>query len=346
MRYGQDVYCNIDFLDEVIKKRKEEPYKTIYQILFRLSNIFLDIELSALKVKIVENPIYQNLNNRDNKGLHSKLAWNSRINLEKVSDEVFLITPGYIEDYEQKRIDNGALILSNSQKDFDYLNRLCRLKVFTLIPKSERTGFEPETPESWKDVFEKQKMSPLNSLIITDNFIFNSDFEDRKEYSLFNLLKTLIPRKLDVDFHLTIFFYNSDGLFNQEKAKELINEIKGLHLMEDENKFKISIVSHTKKSITHDRHILSNYFFTYSGVGFSVIDKNGIQQVAKGDSKCVFHSISDLAGNTSVKHEYNITREWLKKIYERKEGAGATAYIVGDQFTNRLLDDTCSVLIV
>lgn len=344
MRYGQDVYCNIDFLDEVIKNRKVEPYKTVYQILFRLSNIFLDIELPSLKAKIVENPIYQNLNNRDNKGLHSKFAWKSRIDLENVSDQVFLITPEYIEDYEQKRVDKGALILSNSQKDFDYLNRLCRLKVFTLIPKSERTGYEAETPESWKDVFEKQNMSPLNSLIITDNFLFNSDFEDRKEYSLFNLLKTLIPRKLDVDFHLTIFFYNGDGQFNKDKARDLITEIKNLRIMEDDSKLKISIVSHTKKSITHDRHILSNYFFTYSGVGFSVIDKNGIQQVAKGDSKCVFHSIADLVGNTSVKHEYNITREWLKNIYERKEGAGATSYIVGDQFKNRLLDDTCTVL--
>ena len=77
---------------------------------------------------------------------------------------------------------------------------------------------------------------------------------------------------------------------------------------------------------------------------WGVIDKNGIQQVAKGDSKCVFHSIADLVGNTSVKHEYNITREWLKSIYERKEGAGATSYIVGDQFKNRLLDDACSIL--
>ena len=345
MKYGQDVYCNTKFLDEVIAKRKQEPHKTIYQILFRLSDIYLDIELDSLKQIIKDNPIYQNLQKRENNGIHAKKGWKSRVDFNNVSDQVFFIDPDYIKNYEQIRLTMGALIISNVQKDFEYLNKMCRLKVFALIPISERTGYETEIQESWGDVFSRCNLKPINSLIISDNYLFNTDFENRKEYSLFNLLSSLIPKDLEVDFHLSIFFYNEDGQFNKNKATQLIAEIKSLHLTKDDNKLKISIISHTKKSITHDRHILSNYYLVYSGVGFSVIDANGIQQIAKGESKCVFHSISDLVGNTSIKNEYNITREWLKNIYERKEGVGPTSYIVGDTFVHRLLDENNDILI-
>lgn len=339
MRYGQDVFCNLLFLDEVIEKRKEEPYKTIYQILYRLSNIYLDIELNLLKEKIKDNVIYQNLQKRENKGLHSKLDWKNCVDFDNISDQVFFVDPNYIENYEQRRQNKGVLIISNTKKDLEYLDRLCRLNVFSLIPKSVRTGFEPEVQESWRDVFSKVNLRPINSLIISDNFLFNENFENIKEFSLFNLLLALVPKDLDVDFHLTIFFCNEKGLFDRNKAAKLIDEIKNLHLTNDDNKLKISIVSHSKKISTHDRHILSNYYLVNSGVGFGVIDVNGIQQIAKGESKCVFHSISDLVGDMTVKHEYNIIIEWLRKIYAQKEGVGNTFYIVGDTFVHRLLDE-------
>jgi len=334
MLHGQVVYCNNTFLKEIIEKRKNEPYKTLYQILYRLSDIYVDINKEELKRFVESNTIYNNLFNRSYLGLHSLIEWRHRINYDKISDEVFFVMPNYV-DSELIAENKGGLVFTSDK--IDYVTVLNRLKVFYLIPLNDRIGIEEDSFNSWPEVFDRQKMRPINSLIISDNFLFSEDFEQRKEYSLYPLLKCLIPQTLDIDFHLAIFFYNKEGLFSKERAEAVIKEIKQ-YVNVKEDKLKVSIIAHTKSSLTHDRHIISNYFFTESGVGFSVIGEDGIQQIAKGECKCVFHSISNLVGNATVKHEYNIMQGWLKKIYYREVGTGPLSYYAGDEFKHRLLN--------
>lgn len=339
MEHGLTAYCNVTFLDEIISERKKEPYKSAYQMLYRLSDIYLDINHEALKEKVNSSPIYNRLlTGRGSNGIHSKLEWRLKVDLNNIADEVFFISDDYIPEYKKVRESKGALIVSSN--DVNYLTRINRLLPFSLIPEDNLTGLEKDAFNSWHDIFSKKGLEPINALIINDNFLFGDTkkFDERKEYSIYDLLKTVVPKDLDIDFHLTFFFCNDKANFTQQEARQVIADIKRLCLTNDPEKMKVSIIAHTCKKLTHDRHLLSNYFFANSGKGYNVIDANGIQEVAQGESKCVFHSISDLAGESTIKDQYNLCQHWLKLIYTKQKGMGTqNTFIEGDDFVNRLL---------
>ena len=339
MRGIHNTYCNRDFLDEIIKGRKKVPALGIaFTILNKLSNIIVDIPKEDLKKLIENDETYKRLNKRENKAFQAR-EWIKVFNPENVIDDVFLINEGDIDNYKNIRQEYGCLIIANEQNDLRSLERMVKGHPFNLVPKADRID-DPTiiSHDSWTQFFNEFNLSPLNAVVITDNFMFGSKFEEQKEYSLFAILKSIAPKKLKQDFHITIFFNNDpdkrSGVvpLTKEKAEKLVNEIKDLNLC---TSVKVSIIAHTIKSTTHDRELITNYHYMNSGVGFGVVDAKGVREIAKGR---VLHVFCDMEGSVTTKQIQAQASLWLKPILDGDKGRDASySYIVGDtDVVNRL----------
>ena len=332
MRLRERIYCNHEFIDNIIKKQKKSrPHKIAYKIIELLGEIYVDLTKDELRERIIKNEFYKILS-KNNRGIHHAEDWVSSFNKSDVTDEVFFIKGASIENYKEIREQYGCLIISLD--DISYLEVLCKPGNFSLIPTRNRLSFETNYKNSWDDVFRESPVCPVNAAIITDNFMFTDKFEDCKDQSLHAILRSIVPEDLKISFHLTLFYCNDNGSFTKEKAQLIIDEIKSLNLCQD---IKVTIVSHTKKSTTHDRKILTNYHYITSGKGFNIIDKNGIQEQTEGSVSCVFLNIENILGNETVKHHYDYTQGWLKQILNNKN-SNDCSFIIGDN-VNRLFNE-------
>ena len=332
MRGILNIYCNPDFLDAVIKGRKDDSsYSIAYNVINRLSDIYVDMSHDRLRTLIESDERYKRLNKRENKSLKAK-EWIKNFTPENKCDEIYLINEEDIKEYKKLRQLYGCLIIANTSNEIKSFERFIKPHPFNLVPKSEKID-DPTIKfhDSWTQFFDEFNLTPLNSVIITDNYMFGSKFDNRKGHSLFAILKSIAPKQLKEDFHITIFFNNDpdkrNGVcpLNKEDANKLIDDIKNLNLCDS---VKVTIVAHTIKSTTHDRELITNFHYMYSGTGFGVIDEKGVKEVAKGQLQHVFCGMDSFVTVKQLQAEVVL---WLKPIFEGKKGRDASyTYIVGD----------------
>jgi len=337
MKGTHNTYCNPEFLDNIIKERKKNAsYAIAFNMLNKLSNIIVDLPNEDLRKRIATDEVYKKLNKRENKSLKAR-EWLKTFSPRNICDDVFLVSESDIKDYKRIRKEYGCLIIADEPNDLKMFERCIKGHPFNLVPKNERMN-DPTIKyhDGWEQFLSEFKIAPINALIISDNFMFGGKFEERKDKSLFAILKSIAPRELEQDFHITIFFNNDpdkrSGVvpLKREQAEALIEEIKTLGLCKS---IKVTIVAHTVKTTTHDREIISNYHYMYSGVGFSVVDKNGVKEVAKGQ---VQHIFCYMDYDVTVKQLQAQAVMWLKTIFSGERGGDARySYIVGDK-ENRL----------
>lgn len=333
MRLRQKIYCNKEFVESVIANRKKSTaFMMVYKAMLLFGDIYIDLTKEKIAELIKDNQFFKTIQ-KSSRGVHSALGWQGYINFKNTADELYLINPGTVESPKNIRTDFGCLIIS-SDDDIEYLERMSRLCSFSLIPLSKRIIKEATYKNSWSDVFKATKVLPINAAVICDNYIFGDKFKERKEQSLYEILRCIVPSNLKIPFHLTIFYYNQNGTFKKEKAEEIIKEIKDLELCSD---MKVTIVAHTNADTTHDRRILTNYHYIYSGKGYNIIGKDGIKELSEGSISSIYHSIDSLHGDETIKHKYDFTQAWLKDIKENHIN-NPSCFIAGDNI-NRLLDD-------
>lgn len=332
MNAPQITYCNHLFVDEVINNRKKStPHSIAYSIIDKLSDIVIDLSKDQLLELFKNNPIYNQLNKRSNRKIIPRINWKDSCDMTNVGDEMFFITPGYIDKHKELRSHLGCLVVS-SDADIHILDRMNRIRPYSLIPTKIRDVIQEEVEDinSWAEVVRPIPLRPINAAIIIDNFLFNDKFEKRKEHSLYSILHAIIPNDLEIPFHLTIFANNDNGALSEEYLKNVKSEIEHLHICKE---LKVSIIAHTNKSTTHDREIVTNYHYFYSGAGFSVIDDKGVQQLAKGEIRSSFHSIDTTYGIETHKHNHKRCIAWAKEIANKQDNK--CCFVVGD-IENRL----------
>lgn len=335
----QRAFCSMSFLDDIVKQRKKsESHKIAYALLRKLCDIYVDIPRQDF-VKLCEsNDVFKILLKRENRSIKSYTDQKKQIS-EAKADDLFFFSG--IDKKESSKAKASRGLFLATQSDMYIFERVsyAQYRPFNLVPQNLRKGdyVEFEPLNSWQEVFDKVDITPINAAVITDNFMFTEKFSERKNQSLYALLRNIVPSTLDIPFHLTIFFNNNNGKLSKEDAQQIVNEIHDLSLCEQ---IYVSIVAHLVKNTTHDRELLTNYHYMNSGTGFSIIDDRGIREVAKGEIKSVFHCVASMPAQTTVKHLHSQTIEWLRQIYKGDRGTTSSfAYIVGDEFENRLLSD-------
>lgn len=337
MKAVQNTYCTVQFLDEVFKNKKtSKPHKVAFRILANLSNIYIDATPLELRELVKNNPIYKTLFKRENKSLRSKVDWKDEVSFES-SDDVFFVNKEYISNYKSIRKECGCMIIANGD-DLNLLNQYDEKRGYIcIVPDDQQVGSFTAYQSNWQEAINTCKIEPLNSLIISDNYIF-SKIDSRKDDGLFSLLRAIVPPELKVPFHLAIFSHIGNNTFKKPDADNLIQEIKSLFPAQE---IKVTIVIHSKKITTHDREIISNYHRLTSGAGFSVIEEDGVKEIASGFIEPVYHSISTTReGEMTTKHFHYQSLEWLKSIYDQllnTKSGEHTTFITGDM-EHRMLD--------
>lgn len=337
------LFCNIQTLSEVIRLRKDRPYSSVYAIIEKLSDVYLEsIDKAQLMRLAITNPIIKKLLKRSNRKLIPAKSIKEEIKSYR-PDDIYLMDPPDSSKFADYRINHGVLVIK-SMSDMVYLENLCysHFRPFNLLTDRQKQKLRLQKEEfedisSWTEVLDVIKIEPINSAVIIDNYLL--DKFERRSYSLYNLIKALVPEGLVIPFHLTIFLYNKNGNLNLKKDKlsQVIEEIHNLRLGSE---IKVSIVAHTHNDLSHDRNILTNFHLINSGRGFGVIDSRGVKENAQGEIKSTFHGIEYLNSSISVKHQHSHLLEWMKDIYADNIGVETSYFFeIGDKFDNRLLCD-------
>lgn len=344
----QTIYCTKETLLEIIKERKSSPRKSDYAILSKLSDIFVSMTEDDFKKLESTNPVIQQLRMRSNKSLK---VCETIPGITELNGQDIVITDVFSQD-EAKKIRDAMGVLVVSIKDQYYLYKLVHsnIRPFSLYSKSQietlkEDGEEYEDIHTWREVFDKIQTLPINAAIINDNYLFKATANKRKDFSLYDIISSLVPRGLEIPFHLTIFYNVNDSELSDDQFYDIIDDIHNLDLG---SKILVNIVGHNVKDTTHDRYIITNYHIAYSGRGFNVVDNEDVQETAAGEVACVFYGIDELnLGIETKKHRHRHILNFLKEIYfdkrqkrghytksKREEGA-IVEY--GDEFENRLL---------
>lgn len=345
----QKMFCNKEYVDFILNNHKiDVSCKIAYKAMYTFGDLFLDISKDEIE-NIRTLPFFNKIFKAANRGVHSAPGWNKSgiIDFDNVSNEVCFIKPKYIPSHDDLKAKKGVLIADYNEKILKKMNIGTKC---LMVKRGEKVPYI-DYKDSWTDVFKRMikkdkkeymvpVITPINAAIITDNYLFKlRDYENRKKYSLFEILKAIVPKELEIPFHLTIFYYDNystldDNYISEDDAKKIINEIKKLELCKE---IKITIVAHNNKSKTHNRKILTNYHYIDSGIGFNNVGKNGVLQNTEVCIYSFYDSLffrDDESHETTIKDHYENVRTWLRYV-KKKEAI----FIAGDD-VNRLLDDS------
>ena len=101
-----------------------------------------------------------------------------------------------------------------------------------------------------------------NSMIIVDNYILKNGRRDLPE-----ILNILLPESSDVDYHLTIFFFQD---FGASVTKEDIMEMVRKSKPDLADNLQLELIPMVSKTDFHDRAIITNNLWFSSGAGFDL----------------------------------------------------------------------------
>jgi hypothetical protein len=170
----------------------------------------------------------------------------------------------FVEDVDIELLQNKYGVMAFN---FETINKASWLFTITTIPIDKREN----SPSNW--TFISKFRHPFNSLVLTDSYLYDYRSSEM-ELNLFQLLKGLLPAKLDVKFHLSIVG------FNTQKNIDLNIKLNELQVFL-KNEFKYEISIRLIADNVHDRNLLTNYLWISSGIGFSIFNSN---KTLKNDS--------------------------------------------------------------
>lgn len=184
------------------------------------------------------------------------------------------------------------------------------------------------TYKTWERLFEAEKIKPVNSAILIDNYLWSYEkyINNNNEDNLFPILKSIIPKTLAVPFYLLIIIQNSksDNIIKhkEEFVETMVESIKESFKNID---IKVGIITQIDKEIFHRRLIITNHHLIYSDKGFTVFMRNNdsnellVFNNTVGTRNWVFKDIENYI-NQIDKHEQLYWIEEVLKLIEENKG--------------------------
>lgn len=281
----------IIFLEKTFWKRINsirERYALLDKLIRSQSAIYTNFQKNEVACDTTLGVIYEETGGR--------LYWNKNIKEHINSDDIVSLASIYLTEADSSFCDDksekhGIVILNHVQYSGDK-------KVFN-TPEPIDIDEDKRFPEGWKNNLFKPILADnkCNSIIINDKYLCNKGFVSP---DLKVLLDLVLPYKIDIPFHLSIFSEvnsNGDGVF--EDIKKIISDIR-------KPEFSDNIQLTLCYSTLHDRFIISNTYYITVGAGLALF--NGGKKAKNSTSIEMYYPTA-----VGRKQKYNL---WVKKTHE------------------------------
>jgi hypothetical protein len=159
-----------------------------------------------------------------------------------------------------------------------------------------------EFDNGWSDIFQNFEVSPSNSMVISDRYLFSDVVAgfNLGEENIIRLIDEILPYNIAIDYHITLMI-SRNPVGNNPIApeqfslisKRLIKKIEALR------SYLIKVEVIENKTI-HKRVILTNYSNYQCDVGFKVFGPKGFNQVRGDDHDFKFQKAFDVFPENGV----------------------------------------------
>lgn len=313
------VFCDLSVIEQIIseywKTRMDAESSEFdltstqhwFILLSKYAELIIDIEENDLLALAQTNPIFKQLMKNSISGGSKISYWKEHLyeiekdnRFEDFPTSIFLLKK--TESYCNKMIQDYGLIFLNGGNYKSFTGKLFLLTDVQVKKNKNRSDIT-----SWSDF--KRLSHPMNSLILTDNFIL----KDKSDVStnLIPLLDALLPEKLNnCKFQLMIVTQEMDLSMFTSRYTEVLNQLGSLS-----RNFEIefSLITASLGKI-HDRRIFTNYSLLESNNSFSYFNSEG--NVKKNTTLHVFPSCMVASGNELMMHKNINTLAEVKSLIE------------------------------
>lgn len=267
-----------------------------------LSEDELDEVLSDIEGDLSQFCLKNNIQTIPLKEYFNALQEDTSIIIEKPRAIFFLdVSP---EEAKTLTAKYGIIVQSITQVD----DNILQLSFRKALDKGEIVG---GNSDGWSNLLASQKLPPLNSLIITDNYLLQNEINGKLIgfENLKMILNAVLPQNLDAVFHLLIVAPMPQKI-RPEKADQLNGMLKAYLKTIRPYEFQLEFVFN---NTIHARKILSNYFAIICDKGFqlfhplyktTVYDENEVSILS------ILHDTKSTSGDTMLA----ITHKDLAKI--------------------------------
>lgn len=272
-------YCEAGFIDWLIDNlpkttladslliNKNQGYQLLFDLIFNRSDLVLDLTDDELNAKSENNPFYDRLRrgftdgysivNNLGEGFNTLFSENEFINVPNDAASLFLLNKYQIN----KLIQLGFFATKTTNNVTTDVKKLAINTMYYV-----NTNVKENTFPGWS--FLKPLNEPLNAAIIADNYLLDKPASYTN--NIFEIIKSILPDNLDIDFHLTLIVKRdlANGQVKFESIKTFINSLNKHY------KVNLSIYL-TSTHEPHDRDIITNYYWIHSGHGFDYFNERG-----------------------------------------------------------------------
>lgn len=227
------------------------------------------------------------------------------------------------DEYINRNIDPCSVHLHNGNKHFDQCNLLLaqadnwlqKLKYINKRAEEYSVSGNPSNHDfpGWNYFKETSKNYPVNSLVISNNYLLNESKTFDK--NILKIIEALMPIHINSEFHLTITYSSNGDKATEENNFHRINSFITNFRKDYDIKFNLFSLHPTK---IHPRLILSNYYNIEIDHNFDFYDAN---ENIKYDAWLKFIPLNGIAGNKHYTKRKKIAEEIKKeKNYRSRYG--------------------------
>ncbi len=305
------VFCELENLEEILKCEKGSH--TLFNIIHKFCDVKLDLHSDELLKLKDENPFFKKLFKRNHATLESdKESYESlrKNEYQNFLNDILILN---LDEEGTKNIrDSYGILAINTEESF-------------LENQEYNFGYsigvdETSIKKCWSKLFQDKPIIPINSAIIIDNFLWNDirKYKEENDENIYPILNSIIPKTLEVPFHLMIVLQSKDGRLTKEKAKEIIEDIK--KKIDCKSGLEISIVTQTNTKKFHERAMLTNYHYIYSHKGFVAFANRRIKNETNGDRNWVFKDINNYVGEIRKHNHLSYSKKVLEQLHDNNPG--------------------------
>lgn len=158
-------------------------------------------------------------------------------------------------------------------------------------------AIEKNEEVTWATLLE-EAVHNCNAMIIFDHYLLK-----KKESNLYQILRTLLPQRLDRDLSFDLSLYTAESVDLYQEYAKISKKLKEIRPTLEVN-LSIFICGHND---FHDRAIITNYLWIGAGGGFDLLKKD----------KYGFHDISDKSTTVPLIYpDLQDSTNWVIKAYD------------------------------